>query len=276
MWEDFITRFNIPDVVEFYGATEGNISLMNFEGPAGAVGRIPEYLRAKVNGDLIRYDVETGTHIKGPDGFYLRTEVGEIGELIGEIRPGETRFRYDGYENKKASDKKVLHNVMKKGDMWFRTGDLLWRDDMGYYYFADRIGDTYRWKAENVSTGEVAAAMAAFDGVHQANVYGVSVTGYDGRAGMASLVADQDLDLADFYTHVTDALPAYARPVFLRISPETETTSTFKYKKTNLVKDGFDPALVANALFVNHPEKKAYVKLTKTIFKQIQNGELKF
>lgn len=276
VWEEFIERFNIPDVVEFYGATEGNISLINFEGPAGAVGRIPNYLKSKVNGDLIRYDVESATYIKGSDGFYIPTDFGEVGELIGEIRPGEARFRYDGYENKNASDKKVLHNVLKKGDMWFRTGDLLWRDEKGYYYFADRMGDTYRWKAENVSTGEVAAAMAAFDGVHQANVYGVSVVGYDGRAGMASLVADQNLKLADLHAHIVDALPPYARPVFLRISPETETTSTFKYKKTNLVKDGFDPNLVTDALFVNHPEKKAYVKLTKAMFKKIQNGELKF
>ncbi|PHR56276.1 MAG: long-chain-acyl-CoA synthetase [Robiginitomaculum sp.] len=276
VWEEFITRFNIADVVEFYGATEGNISLMNFDGPPGAVGRIPEFLRAKMNGDLIRYDVETGTHIKGPDGLYMRTEVGEIGELVGEIRKGETRFRYDGYEDKEASDKKILHNVLKKDDMWFRTGDLLWRDERGYYFFADRIGDTYRWKAENVSTGEVAAAMSAFDGVHQANVYGVEIPGYDGRAGMASLVADKDLDLKKLHAHICDALPAYAQPVFLRISDETETTSTFKFKKTNLVKDGFDPARVKDMLFVNHPEKKSYEKLGKVLYKKIQNCELKF
>ena len=276
VWEGFITRFGIENVVEFYGATEGNISLINFEGPAGAVGRIPESLREKMNGDLIRYDIETDTHPKGSDGFCMRTELGEIGELIGEIRPGETRFRYDGYENKEASNKKILRSVYIKDDMWFRTGDLLWRDDQGYYYFADRIGDTYRWKAENVSTGEVAAAISDYHGVHQANVYGVEVPGYDGRAGMASLVADPDIDLAKLYTYVASELPLYAQPVFLRISSETDTTSTFKYKKTNLVKDGFDPAKIKDALYVNRLDKKTYVKLSPKIFAAIQEGKVKF
>ena len=276
VWEDFTARFNIPCVVEFYGATEGNISMINVNGPPGAVGRIPEYMRSKLNGDLIRYDVKAGTHIKGADGLYQRTEPGEIGELIGEIREGETRFRYDGYENKEASQKKVLRNVLKKGDAWFRTGDLLWRDELGYYFFSDRMGDTYRWKAENVSTGEVAAALTAFDGVHQANVYGVAVPGYDGKAGMASMVADKGLDLSALRKHVHDALPPYARPLFLRISSETETTSTFKYKKTNLVKAGFDPALVKDALYFDDPETGTYKKLSQPIFKKIQNEKLKF
>ena len=276
IWVDFLERFNIENVVEFYGATEGNISLINFDGPPGAVGRIPEYLRDKVNGDLIRFDVETNTHTKGSDGFCIRTEPGEIGELMGEIIPGETRFRYDGYENKEASNKKIMRDVFKKDDMWFRTGDLLWRDEMGYYFFSDRIGDTYRWKAENVSTGEVAAAISSFDGIHQANVYGVSIPGYDGRAGMASLVADTGLDLDALFTHVNDALPPYARPVFLRISSETDTTSTFKYKKTNLVKDGYDPAKIKDDLFVAIPSASAYAKLDSEMFSDIQAGKIKF
>ena len=276
VWEDFVERFNIPQVLEFYGATEGNISMMNVDGPPGAVGRIPEYLRDKLNGDLIRYDIEAGAHIKGADGFYQRTAPDEIGELIGEIREGETRFRYDGYENKDASQKKILRNVFKKGDAWFRTGDLLWRDEHSYYYFSDRMGDTYRWKAENVSTGEVAAALTAFDGVHQANVYGVAVPGYDGKAGMASMVADAGLDLPALRKHVHDALPPYARPLFLRISLESETTSTFKYKKTNLVKAGFDPALVKDALYFDNQDTGTYHKLDMAIFKKIQKEQLKF
>ena len=276
VWEDFITRFDIPNVMEFYGATEGNISLINLGGPVGSVGRIPDYMRKKINGDIIRYDVETGTHIKGADGFYQRTEVGEVGELVGEIRPGETRFRYDGYENKQATNKKILRNVYVKGDMWFRTGDLLWRDEHGYYFFADRMGDTYRWKAENVSTGEVAAALSAFEGVQQANVYGVAIPGYDGRAGMASLVCGADVDLKALYAHIADELPSYARPVFLRISAETDTTSTFKFRKANLVKQGFDPAVVKDALYVDHPDTGAFEKLTRDTFKKIQQSKLKF
>lgn len=276
VWAEFVDRFDIPEVIEFYGATEGNISLINVGGPVGAIGRLPNFLKSKINGDIIRYDVETGSLLKGPGGFYLRAAPGEIGELIGEIRPGETRFKYDGYESKAASKKKVLTDVFRKGDQWFRTGDLLTRDAQGYCFFVDRIGDTFRWKAENVSTGEVAEALTAFDGVDQANVYGVKVPGYDGRAGMASLVAERRVELDELHQHLEDALPHYARPLFLRITPETEITTTFKYKKTNLIKDGYDPNIVSDALFVALPGSKTYVPLDKTIFTQIQKRALKF
>jgi fatty-acyl-CoA synthase len=276
VWAKFVERFNIPNVVEFYGATEGNISLINAGGPVGAVGRLPEFLSKKTNGDIIRYDVESGTHIKGPDGLYQKAAPNEIGELIGEIKPGETRFKYDGYESKEASSKKVLHDVFKKGDQWFRTGDLMSRDARGYCYFVDRIGDTFRWKAENVSTGEVAEALTAFEGVDQANVYGVEVPGCDGRAGMASLVAERKVKLDDLFAHLENALPHYARPVFLRITPETEVTTTFKYKKTNLVKEGYDPDKVPDALFIADTSAKTFVPLDKVMFTKINKGELKF
>ncbi len=275
VWPKFVERFNIPAVVEFYGATEGNISLFNFTGKVGAVGRIPNYLRKKSNGELIRFDVETHTHIRGADGFCQRTEDGEIGELIGEIRTDEARFRYEGYEDKEATAKKVLHDVFVKGDAWFRTGDLLWRDKDGYYYFADRIGDTFRWKAENVATNEVAAAITEFAGVNQANVYGVPIAGYDGKAGMAAIVADEDLDLVGLYQHLKNALQPSARPVFLRISNETDTTGTFKYKKTDLVKQGFDPAKISDPVYMAHPDKGKYVRVTASVFKQIEKAAFK-
>ncbi len=275
VWPEFVERFNIPAVFEFYGATEGNISLFNFTGKVGAVGRIPGYMRKKTNGDIIRFDVETNTHIRGKDGFCQRTSDGETGELIGEIRTGEARFRYEGYEDKEASAKKILHDVFAKGDAWFRTGDLLWRDKDGYFYFVDRIGDTFRWKAENVSTNEVAAAITEFGGVQQANVYGVPIKGYDGKAGMAALVADTDLDLDGLYRHLKDALQPSARPVFLRISNETDTTGTFKYKKTDLVKQGFDPAKVSGPVYMAHPEKDAYVRVTASVLGKINKGAYK-
>ncbi|MCF6276162.1 MAG: AMP-binding protein, partial [Robiginitomaculum sp.] len=276
VWSKFVERFNIPNVVEFYGATEGNISLINFTGKVGAVGRIPEYMRDKSNGDLIKFDVETNTYPRDADGFCQRTDIGEIGELIGEIREGETRFKYEGYEDKKASAKKILTDVYKKGDRWFHTGDLLWRDKEGYYYFADRIGDTFRWKAENVATNEVAAALTAFEGVSQANVYGIPIPGYDGKAGMASMVADAGVDLDALYKHVENTLPPYGRPVFLRITSESETTGTFKYKKTDLVKDGFDPGKIKDDLYMAHPDEKKYVRLDADIFKQIGAGKFRF
>jgi len=276
VWPDFVQRFNIPKVVEFYGATEGNISLINAGGPVGAVGRLPDFLKSKTNGDIIRYDVESATHVKGADGLFQRTSPDEVGELIGEIRAGETRFKYDGYESKEASNKKILHDVFKKGDRWFRTGDLMRKDARGYCYFIDRIGDTFRWKAENVSTGEVAEALTAFEGVDQANVYGVEVPKCDGRAGMASLVAARSVELSDLFAHLENALPHYARPVFLRITPETEITTTFKYKKTNLVKEGYDPDKVPDALFIADTSAKTFITLDKALFKKIEKGELKF
>ncbi|PHS77802.1 MAG: long-chain-acyl-CoA synthetase [Robiginitomaculum sp.] len=276
VWSKFTERFNIPKVVEFYGATEGNISMINFTNKVGAVGRTPEYMRKKSNGDLVKFDIETNTHIRGEDGFCQRTEVGEIGELIGEIRPGETRYKYEGYEDKKASAKKIITDVYTKGDRWFHTGDLLWRDAEGYYYFADRIGDTFRWKAENVATNEVAAAITERKGVTQANVYGVAIPGYDGKAGMASLVADQDLDMAALHKHIEDALPPYARPVFLRISSESETTGTFKYKKTDLVKDGFDPSKIKDAVYMADPSTKQYIRIDAGIFKKISQEKIRF
>lgn len=276
VWPKFTERFNIPKVVEFYGATEGNISMINFTNKVGAVGRTPEYMRKKSNGDLVKFDIETNTHIRGKDGFCQRTEVGEIGELIGEIRPGETRYKYEGYEDKEASAKKIITDVYTKGDRWFHTGDLLWRDAEGYYYFADRIGDTFRWKAENVATNEVAAALTECKGVTQANVYGVAIPGYDGKAGMASLVADQDLDMVALHKHIEDALPPYARPVFLRISSESETTGTFKYKKTDLVKDGFDPSKIKDAVYMADPSTKQYIRIDAGIFEKISQEKIRF
>ncbi len=275
VWPGFVSRFNIPHVIEFYGATEGNVSLINVDGPVGAIGRVPDYLKSKFNCDIIRYDVETDVNIRGSDGFCIRADIGEVGEVIGEIRPDEARFRFDGYQNSEATQKKILRNVFTKDDAWFRTGDLMKRDELGYYYFMDRVGDTYRWKAENVATGEVAAVLSQFPGVTQANVYGVQVEGYDGRAGMASIVSDGEPDLDKLKAHVDASLPHYARPVFLRLSRETDTTSTFKFKKTNLVKAGFNPANVSDPIYFADPVSGAYKPIKKTTYKDILSGKVR-
>lgn len=275
VWEGFVSRFNIPHVIEFYGATEGNVSLMNVDGPVGAVGRAPSYLRSRFNCDIIRFDVESGQNIRGSDKFCIRTGDGEVGELIGEIRMDSARFRFDGYETKSATQKKILRDVFKKGDAWFRTGDLMKRDELDYFYFIDRVGDTFRWKAENVATGEVAAVLSSFPGVTQANVYGVEIPGYDGRAGMASIVSEQEVDLASLKAHINASLPHYARPVFLRLSQESETTGTFKFKKTNLVKAGFDPANVFDPLYVAISDEDAYHAVTPDVHQKIISGEIR-
>ncbi len=275
VWPGFVSRFNIPHIIEFYGATEGNVSLINIDGKVGAVGRAPDYLRSKFNMDIIKYDVETAANLRGSDGFCIRTDNDEVGELIGEIRNDDPRFRFEGYQTKEATQKKILRDVFKKGDAWFRTGDLMSRDALGYYYFIDRVGDTYRWKAENVATGEVAAALSNFKGITQANVYGVAVDGYDGRAGMASIVSEGELDLVALKEHIESELPHYARPVFLRFSKETDTTSTFKFKKTNLVKAGFDPANISEPLYYADAASGTYKKITKASYKKILSGELR-
>jgi fatty-acyl-CoA synthase len=173
-----------------------------------------------------------------------------VGEAIGEIRPEDARYRFDGYQDEEATKKKILRDVFKKGDVYFRTGDLMKRDKLGYFYFVDRIGDTFRWKSENVSTNEVAEALGVHPGVIQANVYGVPVGDYSGKAGMAALMIEGDeIDLAALHAHVHKELPHYARPLFLRIhteTPDEHTTGTFKLKKTDLVREGWDPASVTD------------------------------
>ncbi len=275
VWEDFVTRFNIPHVIEFYGATEGNVSLINVDGPIGAVGRVPSYLKWKFNIEIVQYDVESGSNPRGSDGFAIRTDDGEVGEVIGEIRNDDPRFRFEGYETKEATQKKILRDVFKPGDAWFRTGDLMKRDGHGYYYFMDRVGDTFRWKAENVATNEVAGQLSEFDGITQANVYGVKVPGYDGKAGMAAIVSEVEPDLAALKAHIDAELPHYARPVFLRLSRESETTSTFKFKKTNLVKAGFDPDRISDPVFFANPKSGAYERVDADTFAKINNGDIR-
>ncbi|WP_427451707.1 long-chain-acyl-CoA synthetase [Litorimonas sp. WD9-15] len=275
VWGSFVSRFNIPHVIEFYGATEGNVSLINVDGPVGAVGRVPSYLAWKFNIDVIRYDVETGQNPRGADGFCIREDLNEVGEMIGEIRQDDPRFRFEGYGTKEDTQKKILRDVFKKGDTWFRTGDLMKRDEDGYYYFMDRVGDTFRWKAENVATGEVAAVLSTFPGVTQANVYGVEVPGYDGRAGMAAIVSEEEPDLEALKAHVEKNLPHYARPVFLRLSKESDTTSTFKFKKTNLVKAGFDPAKISDPIYFADPKSGTYATVDADVFKGIHGGTVR-
>ena len=275
VWEGFVSRFNIPHVVEFYGATEGNASLINLDGPIGAIGRVPNYLKFKFNLEIVRYDVDSNRNPRGSDGFCIMADPNESGELIAEIRNDDPRFRFEGYETKEATQKKILRDVFKKGDAWFRTGDLLKRDKLGYFYFMDRVGDTYRWKAENVATGEVAAALSRFEGITQANVYGVMVPGYDGRAGMAAIIAEGQPDMVALKTHIETNLPHYARPVFLRLSQEAETTSTFKFKKTNLVKAGFDPANISEPLYYANSRTGAYEKIDAKTYEDICSGEVR-
>ncbi|MDB5440475.1 MAG: AMP-dependent synthetase and ligase [Caulobacteraceae bacterium] len=274
VWRQAQTRFRIPDILEFYGATEGNVSLFNFDGRPGACGRVPGYLKKKFNVGLARFDVETEKEERGSNGLCLPCKPGQIGECLGKIGH-DARTVYAGYADKAASERKVLHDVFAKGDSWFRTGDLMRQDADGYLYFIDRIGDTFRWKGENVSTGEVAQQMLAVPGVQEANVYGVPIEGSEGRAGMAALVVAEDFDIEAFAKQVGEQLPAYAQPQFLRMLPALDTTGTFKQKKTDLVAAGFNPDLARGPLYYRKPGK-GYLKLTRPIYAKILAGEISF
>lgn len=276
VWERFVPRFGIKKILEFYGSTEGNVSLLNFDGKIGAIGRVPKYLEEKINIRLVKFDVEAEQVVRGVDGLCQRAGTDEIGEAVGVIRNDDLRARFEGYSGDPAqTEKKILRDVFEKGDMYFRTGDLMRQDAEGYFYFVDRIGDTFRWKGENVSTNEVGEVLASFPGVVEANVYGVQVGGLDGRAGMAAITLKPSTDLSALRTFVHQQLPSYARPLFLRLTPEIETTGTFKYRKVDLVRDGFDPAKVHDPIVFDDPDTRAYVPVDAALFAKLQAGQVK-
>ncbi|MBW3617545.1 MAG: long-chain-acyl-CoA synthetase [Proteobacteria bacterium] len=277
VWRRFQARFAIPEVLEFYGATEGNVSVVNFDGRPGSIGRVAPYLRFKFNVRLVRFDPELELPIRGPDGFCIACTPGEVGEALGEIGPA-ARTQYVGYAEPGGaggeSERKILKDAFKAGDRWFRTGDLMRQDRDGYLYFVDRIGDTFRWKGENVSTGEVAEALLAAPGVQEANVYGVEVPGAEGRAGMAALVVGPGFDPKGLARHLDAELPGCARPLFLRIQPAIETTGTFKYRKAELVADGFDPSRVPDPVLFKDAGA-GYVPLDAGLYARIVSGEIR-
>jgi len=274
IWARFKERFAIPRIVEFYGATEGNVSMLNYDGQLGAVGRVPRYMRRLFPFRLVRFDIAAEMPVRGADGRCIECAPGEAGEAIGEIqaRPGRG---FEGYTRAADTEKKILRDAFKDGDAWFRTGDLLRRDEHNYFYFVDRIGDTFRWKGENVSTGEVSEALGVMPGILEVNVYGVAVPGAEGRAGMAALVAERGFDPEALAEKLDGELASYARPVFLRLRPELEITGTFKLKKADLVREGFDPDRVDDPLYWYDPAKGRYAPLTRAVFADIAAGRAK-
>jgi fatty-acyl-CoA synthase len=274
IWREFQARFAIPRIVEFYGATESNVSMLNYDGTVGAVGRVPDYAEELLPARVIRFDVESEMPVRGPNGLCIESGPDEVGEAIGGMSKRAGR-EFEGYTNRADSDRKMLRDVFKRGDVWFRTGDLMRRDGHGYFYFVDRIGDTFRWKGENVSTGEVAAALSAVPGIQEANVYGVTVPGTEGRAGMASLVVNGDFSLGDLPARLKARLPTYAQPIFLRLTPQLEVTGTFKQRKVDLVREGFDPAAIPDPIFWLDPAAGGYERLLPERYAEIAAGGVK-
>jgi fatty-acyl-CoA synthase len=268
VWEAFQNRFAIPQILEFYAATEGNFSLYNAEGKIGAIGRIPPFLAHRFPTAIVKFDDALGLPARGPDGLCIPVTRGEAGEAIGKIAGGAARF--EGYTDAAASEKKILRDVFKAGDAWVRTGDLMRQDAKGFFYFVDRIGDTFRWKGENVATTEVAAAAASAPGVKSACIYGVEVPGANGRCGMAALEVEPHFDAAAFRAHMALRLPAYARPLFLRVVDSLAVTETFKQKKQLLAQQGFDPTAIADPLFADCGT--GFVPLDGALYARISSG----
>jgi acyl-CoA synthetase (AMP-forming)/AMP-acid ligase II len=267
IWERFQERYGIERISEFYAATEGNVVTMNVFGPPGSVGKM---LPGQA---IVRWNEEKQDFVRGADGRLIRCATGQPGVMLGKISDGSG---FDGYQDRAATEGKIVRGAFEPSDAWFNTGDLMRVDLWRNLYFADRLGDTFRWKGENVSTFEVEEQIASWPGVQEVNAYGVAVDGIEGRAGMAALVLSPGttFDPASFKAHVDRALPKYARPVFIRLEKALETTATLKLKKGDLQREGIDPARTRAPLFVRHPESAQYVPLDESTYRDILAGRI--
>jgi fatty-acyl-CoA synthase len=277
IWEEFQSRFAIPRILEFYAATEGNFSLYNVEGKVGAIGRIPPLLAHRFPAAIVKVDAENGAPLRDENGLCVACGRNEIGEAIGRIGTAdEGGGRFEGYTDKGETEKKVLRDVIAKGDAWFRTGDLMRLDEQGFFHFVDRVGDTFRWKGENVATSEVNEAIRECEGVLDATTYGVEVPGHDGRAGMAAIVVGEAFDFKKLTNHLARRLPVYAHPLFLRIAVSLDSTETFKQKKQVLMREGFDPAAADEPLRYREPKSGDYLPLDAQAHANIASGVVRF
>lgn len=277
VWEKFAARFRIPRILEFYGSTEGGVSLFNVEGERGAIGRVPSYLRHRFSPALIRLKPGGTDPLRDQNGFCLRCGPNEPGEALGKLvsDPQGIGSRFEGYTDSVASERKILRNVFAPGDAWVRTGDLMRQDERAFFYFVDRVGDTFRWKGENVATTEVAQIVASFPSVIHAVVYGVQVGAAEGRVGMVAITSEGSLDLYGLRRHLSASLPPYARPAFIRLRKECEVTSTFKYSKSELILEGFNPELSPDAIYFDNPETQTLQPMERALFDRIQAGQIR-
>ena len=276
VWEAFQARFAIPQILEFYAATEGNFSLYNVEGKPGAIGRIPPLLAHRFPAVIVRLDAATGIPVRDQHGLCIRCARGEVGEAIGRIGiADEGGGRFEGYTDAAETEKKILRDVLSPGDAWFRTGDLMQLDEAGYFHFVDRVGDTFRWKGENVATSEVNEAILQCPDVVDAATYGVEIPGADGRAGMSAIVVDDGFDVGVLRDHLSLRLPPYACPVAIRISTALEATETFKQKKHQLSREGIDPRRIVDPLFFRDPKSGAYLPLDAAGYAGVLDGSIR-
>ncbi|MDC0524113.1 long-chain-acyl-CoA synthetase [Porticoccaceae bacterium] len=272
VWDEFKQRFGIDRVCEFYGSSEGNVSFINAFNKNKTIGYCPGTIL------LVEYDIEQDEIVLDENGKYIPVEPGNPGLLLAEI---DDRYRFDGYTDKAASEAKTLRNVLNDGDAWFNTGDLITEVDVGFsmgkphYQFVDRIGDTFRWRSENVSTNEVGEILNANSQVEIANVYGVDVPATEGKAGMVSIALNpgQVFDPLEFADYVSENLPGFAQPVFVRIQTDITTTGTFKLVKGDLRKQSFHIEQVGNdTIYVMMPRTNSYQILDQALYGSIMDG----
>ena len=273
VWHEFKERFGIRRIAEFYGSSEGNVGFVNLLNKDCTVGTTTIPLA------LVKYDVDADEILLDSKGHCIKVTRGEPGLLLGKI---SKYTEFEGYTSAEDTEKKILRNAFKKGDAWFNTGDLMKTVDVGFamglshYQFVDRVGDTFRWKSENVSTNEVGEIINGHPQIAFCNVYGVEIPAADGRAGMASMVLADDveeLDVDSFSAYVNEQLPAYARPVFLRIQRDIDTTGTFKMVKGDLRKEGYDLDQVSDVIYVLKPRSNTYELLDPEFAATLRAGE---
>jgi citronellyl-CoA synthetase len=273
VWMTFKNRFGIKRVTEFYGASEGNVAFANLFNKDRTIGT------TSVRHAVVRYDIEHDEIVRDANGRCIEVEPGEPGLLLGHINEQAV---FEGYTSKEATEAKIVRDAFEDGDAWFNSGDLIRQVDVGFslgyphYQFVDRVGDTFRWKSENVSTNEVGEILNGFPQIRLSNVYGVQIPGADGRAGMAAVTLEEgaaELDLEALSEYVNRELPSYARPIFIRVEPETDVTGTFKLIKNRLRDEAYDPDRVRDPLYVMKPGSDRYEPLDSYYYKIIARGE---
>ncbi len=287
VWERFKSRFAIPTIGEFYGATEGvtatwNLSSNSFS--SGAIGRNGSLssliVRQQTALVAVNWDTESPLRLP-PHNYCQRVPTGQPGELLFKVDPKDTYAKFQGYfNNSAASEAKILYDVFTKGDAYVRSGDVLRWDEEGRWYFVDRIGDTFRWKSENVSTAEVAQVLGMHPDVVEANVYGVEIPHYDGRAGCAAILlkdggkeVGQEM-LESVATHAFAGLPKYSVPIFLRAVREATVTGNMKQMKAGLRGEGVDPGKVGEEK-VYWLTGGRYVEFTSEDWEELRQGRVK-
>ena len=278
IWLEFKERFNIDRIGEFYAASEGNGGFANVFNKDCTVGLGISPVK------IVQYDVANDEIVRDNNGNCIEVMEGDPGLLIIEVT--ETS-KFDGYTTQEDTDKKLLRSCFTDGDVYFNTGDLMRTLDVGFtygqthYQFVDRIGDTFRWKSENVSTNEVGEIINGCAEVISTNVYGVEIPGTDGRAGMAAIVfndgaSSDQIDLAALSEHINDNLPGYARPIFIRVLEELPTTTTHKLQKNELREQAFHLDQVEEEILVRDPSTGLYKRLDSDFYDRVMRREIAF